>query len=89
MLELLLGRSGTGKTHTVFDELTRLAEQDEGLPLYLLVPEQFSFESEKNLLRRLGPQRASRVQVLSFTPVSYTHLDVYKRQDTIRETTSS
>ena len=43
MLELLLGRSGTGKTHTVFDELTRLAEQDEGLPLYLLVPEQFSF----------------------------------------------
>lgn len=72
MLELLLGRSGTGKTHTVFDELTRLAEQDEGLPLYLLVPEQFSFESEKNLLRRLGPQRASRVQVLSFTRLAQT-----------------
>lgn len=72
MLELLLGRSGTGKTYTVFDELTRLAEQDEGLPLYLLVPEQFSFESEKNLLRRLGPQRASRVQVLSFTRLAQT-----------------
>ena len=35
--------------------------------LILLVPEQFSFESERALLRRLGPRLASHVQVLSFT----------------------
>lgn len=67
MLELLVGGAGTGKTFTVLEELSRLAEQESPPSLFLLVPEQFSFESEKALLRRLGPQRASRVQVLSFT----------------------
>lgn len=67
MLELLLGGAGSGKTYTVFEELTRLAEQEAPPALFLLVPEQFSFESERTLLRRLGPQHASRVQVLSFT----------------------
>lgn len=66
MLQLLLGRSGTGKTRTIYDRLCDLAwAGDEGL--ILLVPEQFSFESERTLLRRLGPRMAGRVQVLSFT----------------------
>lgn len=56
MLELLLGGAGSGKTYTVFEELTRLAEQEAPPALFLLVPEQFSFESERTLLRRLGPQ---------------------------------
>lgn len=72
MLELLIGGAGTGKTDTVFHELTHLAEQESAPSLFLLVPEQFSFESEKTLLRRLGPQRASRVQVLSFTRLAQT-----------------
>mgnify|MGYP002541496069 CR=1 FL=1 len=72
MLELLIGGAGTGKTDTVFHELTHLAEQESAPPLFLLVPEQFSFESEKTLLRRLGPRRASRVQVLSFTRLAQT-----------------
>ncbi|MDD3832829.1 MAG: PD-(D/E)XK nuclease family protein [Oscillospiraceae bacterium] len=70
MLRLLLGRSGTGKTHTIYQRLCDLAwstdlQENEGL--ILLVPEQFSFESERTLLRRLGPVMAGRVRVLSFT----------------------
>ncbi len=33
----------------------------------LLIPEQFSFESERALLTQLGPKLAQRVQVVSFT----------------------
>lgn len=66
MLQLLLGRSGTGKTHTIYETLCDLARAGSE-NLILLVPEQFSFESERALLRKLGPRLASHVKVLSFT----------------------
>ena len=66
MLQLLIGRSGSGKTHTILDRLDALAAA-EHTPILWIVPEQHSFESERALLRRLGPVRAARVQVLSFS----------------------
>ncbi len=71
MLQLILGRSGYGKTHAVQEEIVRRAQAGEE-NLILLVPEQFSFESERTLLRRLGVQKAQRVQVLSFTRLAET-----------------
>lgn len=66
MLQLILGRAGSGKTTAVMEELAaRAAAGEDGL--LLIVPEQFSFESERALLRRLGARGASRVRVLSFT----------------------
>lgn len=67
MLHLLLGRSGFGKTHTVLARLEELARTEEPGLLVLLVPEQFSFESERALLERLGPRLAVAVKVWSFT----------------------
>ncbi len=66
MLQLVLGRSGTGKTEWVYQRLCELAESGRQ-GLMLLVPEQFSFESERALLERLGPRLSGGVQVLSFT----------------------
>ncbi len=71
MLRLILGRSGSGKTHAVTERLAQLAQA--GTPgLMLLVPEQHSFVSERTLLRRLGPAVATRVAVLSFTRLAQT-----------------
>lgn len=70
MLRLLLGRSGFGKTYTVLNRLEELARLEEPGPLILLVPEQFSFASERALLERLGPRLAGAVQVWSFTRLS-------------------
>lgn len=67
MLQLLLGRSGTGKTRRVLEELTHLARQQDAPTLVLLVPEQFSFESERAVLRALGDKAALGVTVTSFT----------------------
>lgn len=72
MLRLILGRAGSGKTRLVCEELTALAYAEEQGPLLLLVPEQYSFESERTLLELLGPDRAGRVQVLSFTRLAET-----------------
>lgn len=73
MLRLILGRSGYGKTYRIQQELVSLARQDgPHPPLLLIVPEQFSFESERALLEMLGPRLANRIQVLSFTRLAQT-----------------
>lgn len=67
MLRLITGRAGSGKTEYVLRALADAAENAAVRPLVLLVPEQFSFESERTLLQRFGVQKAARVQVFSFT----------------------
>ena len=66
MLHFILGRAGSGKTHTARKMLKDLA-RDGTEKLMLLVPEQYSFESERAMLRLLGAADAQRVQIFSFT----------------------
>ncbi len=73
MLQLLIGPSGSGKSHRLTELLAaQIAAGDT--KLFLIVPEQYSFESERTLLRRLSPADAARVQVLSFTRLADTVL---------------
>ena len=65
MLQLILGISGTGKTTLLYERI--LACVQAGKKAILIVPEQYSFESEKALYRKLGAQKALLVEVLSFT----------------------
>ena len=66
MLQFILGRAGSGKT-----EYLRRALADRALSgdskCIMLVPEQFTFETEKAMLRLAGPQRAGAIGVYSFT----------------------
>ena len=47
MLQFILGRASSGKTYTVIQKIAECISQGESS--VLLVPEQFSFESEKNI----------------------------------------
>ncbi len=69
MLRLVLGSAGSGKTHYIRELLSRLAREGEKR-LFLIVPEQYSFESERALLEILGEELALRVEVLSFARLS-------------------
>ena len=71
MLTLLIGRSGSGKTHAVLDTLKQLADNGQDR-LLLIVPEQNSFENERALLETLTPAQVAQVQVLSFTRLADT-----------------
>ena len=66
MLNLLIGPSGSGKTHRILDTLAALTAEGQQNILWL-VPEQHSFESERAILRTLGPVQAAGVRVLSFS----------------------
>lgn len=65
MLQLVLGKSGYGKTTFVFDSIKKLV--DEGERVLLITPEQFSFIAERRLLEELGEQKISLVENMSFT----------------------
>ena len=47
-LQLLLGRSGTGKSEYIYNEIKNLIDNKE--KIYIITPEQFSFTAEKKLL---------------------------------------
>lgn len=66
MLRFIMGRAGSGKTEYL---RRRLAEKSRGgeTDLVMLVPEQYSFETEKAMLELCGPERANAVGVYSFT----------------------
>ncbi len=65
MLQIIYGRAATGKTYTVFEKIKK--DVENGKQVVLLVPEQFTFESERTLLHTLDGQSTTNVSVLSFT----------------------
>lgn len=70
MLQLILGKSGSGKTFTLIERIAALLKSDAKAEPILLVPEQFSFETERLLLQRLGAKESIRVKIFSFTRLS-------------------
>ena len=48
-LRYILGKSGTGKTTQCIDEITYT---DNSQRIFYIVPEQFTLESEKNILKK-------------------------------------
>ncbi|MBQ9532053.1 MAG: PD-(D/E)XK nuclease family protein [Eubacterium sp.] len=69
MLNLVLGRAGSGKTEFVFSKIKNIVENEKS-DIVLLTPEQFSFISERRLLSGLGESKVNRVSNLSFSRLS-------------------
>lgn len=66
-IRYILGRAGKGKSHHILHEIER-SLQDRGEDrLILLVPEQFTLQSERDLIEKLKLPGIMRVEVLSFT----------------------
>ncbi len=71
-LRFLLGRSGTGKTSNILDEIrSKLAEDPEGSPIIYLVPDQMTFLSEYKLIKTPGLAGMIRTQVFSFSRLAW------------------
>lgn len=52
ILELIIGRAGTGKTHELYSRIVEA--RSRGKECFLIVPEQATFETEKQLSARLS-----------------------------------
>ena len=70
MLRLVLGRAGTGKTALLFSEIAgRCARRESGS--FLIVPEQYSHEAERELALRCGDTASLYAEVLSFSRLAH------------------
>lgn len=63
----ILGRSGTGKTRQVMEEISHYAGDSSSNKLILLVPEQYTLKAEQELIGFLKVPGIMRVEVLSLT----------------------
>ncbi len=90
MLHLVTGRIGCGKTQRIYSEIEKLIKSGKR-DILLLVPEQYSFETEKNIVSQMGAQKADCVRVFSFTFLAKHLLKIYgssnlpEIDDSIRE----
>ena len=66
MLQFVLGRAGSGKTEYLRRLLADRSRAGLG-GVMMLVPEQYTFEPEKAMLRLAGPVRGNAIPVYSFT----------------------
>ncbi len=69
MVHFILGSAGTGKSTQVLKQITQAAEQQKNI--YLFVPEQFTFETERKYYTTLGAKRFQYIKVLSFTRLAH------------------
>ncbi|AZV55698.1 helicase-exonuclease AddAB subunit AddB [Clostridium sp. AWRP] len=65
-IRFIYGRAGSGKSYYCLQSIKKRIEENENRNLILLVPEQFSFQAEKNLLKSVGQKGMLKAQVLSF-----------------------
>ncbi len=73
MLRLVLGRNGSGKTEYVRNLLAqKLLAGETGL--ILIVPEQFSYETEREMLKKVGAKYMMGLEILSFSRLAETVL---------------
>lgn len=66
MLQLIYGGAGCGKTFYARELACSLAREKKG-SVIMLVPEQFSFDTERAMLELLGAQDVRNVKIFSFT----------------------
>jgi ATP-dependent helicase/nuclease subunit B len=70
-LRFIYGGAGKGKSTFCLEDIEARSTQESEKPLVLLVPEQFSFQAEKNLIKVVGSTGIKNVQVLSFNRLAY------------------
>lgn len=70
-LRFIYGRAGSGKSHFCFQDIESKIDGGDDVPLILLVPEDFSFQSEKDLIKVVGEAGLIKARVLSFKRLAY------------------
>lgn len=78
MLRLIIGRARSGKTSYIKNIIAQRVREEKKVTL--IVPEQFSLESEKAVIEMLGNKRAAEVRLYSFSSLSQSILDKYGKK---------
>lgn len=70
-LRFITGRSGSGKSEFISDEIIKVAKESPEKNVIYIVPEQFSLQAERNLIEKSNSKTILNAQVLSFKRLAY------------------
>ncbi|KPU45426.1 ATP-dependent helicase/deoxyribonuclease subunit B [Oxobacter pfennigii] len=70
-LRFIMGRAGTGKTEYCLRDIKATIQGEDNSKAILLVPEDYSFQAEKRLLKTVGITGLAKAEVLSFKRMAY------------------
>ena len=70
-LQLVLGSSGTGKSHAVYEEIIRESMEHEDTNYIVIVPEQFTMQTQKDLVTMHPDHGILNIDILSFLRLAY------------------
>lgn len=74
-LRLITGRSGQGKTEYLVQEVIRLSMENPQKKYYVIVPEQFSLEMQRKMVKKHPRHGFFNIDVLSFHRLAYRIFD--------------
>lgn len=74
-LRIIYGRAGCGKSHFCIEDIKKRYRENPDRTLVLIVPEQFTFQAERNLVKALGASGMGGPEVLSFRRLARRVLD--------------
>lgn len=83
-MKLIYGKAGTGKSSFIFNEIKKQLKENLAQKIYIIVPEQFSYATEKRLLETLEENASINAEVISFKRLAHRiALEVGGNNDTI------
>ena len=70
-MRLIYGRAGTGKSEFILKEIKQDLQKNLTQKIYIIVPEQFSYATEKRLLETLDEDASIKAEVISFKRLAH------------------
>ena len=74
-LQFILGNSGSGKTEYIYRKIVKEAAEDPKKDYLVIVPEQFTMQTQKQLVRLSLNHAIMNIDVLSFKRLAYRVFD--------------
>ena len=74
-LRFYFGPSGSGKSHRIYEEIMQRAAQEPGRNFLIIVPDQFTMQTQKDLVMRSNRGGILNIDVLSFGRLSHRILE--------------
>jgi len=78
-LKVIYGKSGTGKSTYIFNEIAKKIEKGVKRKIYIVTPEQFSFTAEKKLLDAIKENATVDAEVITFNRMAYRAIQQRRR----------
>ena len=74
-LRFYFGPSGSGKSHRIYEEIMQRAAEEPGRNFLIIVPDQFTMQTQKDLVMRSDRDGILNIDVLSFGRLSHRILE--------------